>query len=66
MNRFLSTGTMLAKINADGHLKRQLMGWEVVVAVTDGCLDFGPWEQICYAEFDGKRKKRVLIKIIEE
>lgn len=52
--------------NADGHLKRQVMGREVVVAITDGKLDFGPWEQIFYGEFDGKRKKRVLIKIIGE
>jgi secondary thiamine-phosphate synthase enzyme len=50
--------------NADAHLKRTVMGREVVVAVTDGGLDFGPWEQIFYGEFDGKRKKRVLIKII--
>jgi len=50
--------------NADAHLKRQIMGREVVVAITDGRLDFGPWEQIYYAEFDGKRKKRVLVKII--
>ena len=52
--------------NADAHLKRQVMGREVVVAVTDGKLDFGPWEQIFYAEFDGRRKKRVLVKIIGE
>ncbi len=52
--------------NADAHIKRQLMGREVVVAVTDGQLDFGPWEQIFYGEFDGRRKKRVLIKIIGE
>lgn len=52
--------------NADGHLKRQIMGREVVVAITSGKLDFGPWEQIFYGEFDGKRKKRVLIKIIGE
>ena len=52
--------------NADAHLKRSLMGREVVVAVTDGRLDFGPWEQIFYGEFDGKRKKRVLVKIIGE
>ena len=50
--------------NADAHLKRQIMGREVVVAITDGKLDFGPWEQIFYAEFDGRRKKRVLVKII--
>ena len=52
--------------NADAHLKRTIMGREVVVAVTKGRLDFGPWEQIFYGEFDGKRKKRVLVKIIGE
>ena len=52
--------------NADAHLKRSVMGREVVIAVTDGRLDFGPWEQIFYFEFDGKRNKRVLIKIIGE
>jgi len=52
--------------NGDAHLKRQVMGREVVVAVTDGKLDFGPWEQIHYAEFDGRRRKRVLVKIIGE
>ena len=52
--------------NADAHLKRQVMGREVVVAITDGQLDFGPWEQIFYGEFDGKRAKRVLVKIIGE
>jgi secondary thiamine-phosphate synthase enzyme len=52
--------------NADAHLKRQIMGREVVVAVTEGKLDFGPWEQIFYGEFDGRRRKRVLIKIIGE
>jgi len=52
--------------NADAHLKRQVMGREVVVAITEGKLDFGPWEQIFYGEFDGKRKKRVLVKIIGE
>ena len=52
--------------NGDAHLKRQIMGREVVVAVTDGKLDFGPWEQIFYGEFDGKRNKRVLVKIIGE
>jgi secondary thiamine-phosphate synthase enzyme len=52
--------------NADAHLKRQVMGREVVVAITDGQLDFGPWEQIFYGEFDGKRPKRVLVKIIGE
>ncbi len=50
--------------NADAHLKRTIMGREVVVAVTNGQLDFGPWEQIFYGEFDGKRRKRVLVKII--
>ncbi len=52
--------------NADAHLKRQVMGREVVVAVTGGKLDFGPWEQIFYGEFDGRRRKRVLVKIIGE
>ena len=52
--------------NADSHIKRQVMGREVVVAVTNGKLDFGPWEQIFYGEFDGRRKKRVLVKIIGE
>jgi secondary thiamine-phosphate synthase enzyme len=52
--------------NADAHLKRQIMGREVVVAVSAGKLDFGPWEQIFYGEFDGRRKKRVLVKIIGE
>jgi secondary thiamine-phosphate synthase enzyme len=52
--------------NADAHLKRQLMGREVVVAITQGKLDLGPWEQIFYGEFDGRRRKRVLVKIIGE
>ena len=52
--------------NADAHLKRTIMGREVVVAITGGKLDFGPWEQIFYGEFDGKRRKRVLVKIIGE
>lgn len=52
--------------NADAHLKRQVMGREVVVAITKGELDFGPWEQIFYGEFDGRRRKRVLVKIIGE
>lgn len=52
--------------NADGHLKRQIMGREVVVAITAGQLDFGPWEQIFYGEFDGGRRKRVLVKLIGE
>jgi secondary thiamine-phosphate synthase enzyme len=50
--------------NADAHMKRQVMGREVVVAITNGQLDFGPWEQIFYGEFDGKREKRVLVKVI--
>ncbi|MDH5678772.1 MAG: secondary thiamine-phosphate synthase enzyme YjbQ [Nitrospinota bacterium] len=52
--------------NGDAHLKRQVMGREVVVAITNGALDFGPWESIFYGEFDGRRKKRVLVKIIGE
>ncbi len=52
--------------NADAHLKRQLMGHQVVLAVTNGSLDLGPWEQVYYAEFDGQRRKRVLVKIIGE
>ena len=52
--------------NGDAHLKRQIMGRQVVVAITDGKLDLGPWEQIFYAEFDGRRRKRVLVKIIGE
>ena len=52
--------------NGDAHIKRTVMGREVVVAITEGKLDFGPWEQIYYAEFDGRRKKRVLVKIIGE
>ncbi|MCF8106710.1 MAG: secondary thiamine-phosphate synthase enzyme YjbQ [Desulfohalobiaceae bacterium] len=52
--------------NADAHMKRQIMGREVVVAITEGRLDFGPWEQIFYGEFDGGREKRVLVKIIGE
>jgi len=52
--------------NADAHMKRQLMGREVVVAVTNGKLDFGPWEQIFYGEYDGMRRKRILVKIIGE
>ena len=52
--------------NADAHLKRQVMGREVVIAITNGKLDFGPWEEIFYGEFDGKRSKRVLVKIIGE
>ncbi len=52
--------------NADAHLKRQVMGREVVIAITDGRLDFGPWEQVFYGEFDGRRPKRVLVKVIGE
>ena len=52
--------------NADAHLKRQVMGREVVIAVTQGKLDFGPWEQVFYGEFDGRRRKRVLVKVIGE
>ena len=52
--------------NADAHMKRQLMGREAVIAITNGALDFGPWEQIFYGEFDGRRRKRVLVKIIGE
>ena len=52
--------------NGDAHIKRQIMGREVLVAITDGRLDFGPWEQIFYGEFDGRRRKRVLVKIIGE
>jgi secondary thiamine-phosphate synthase enzyme len=52
--------------NADAHMKRQIMGREVVVAITDGKLDFGPWEQIFYGEFDGRRRKRALVKVIGE
>ena len=56
----------LSEDNADAHMKRQIMGREVVVAITKGKLDFGPWEQIFYGEFDGRRKKRALVKIIGE
>jgi secondary thiamine-phosphate synthase enzyme len=52
--------------NADAHLKRQIMGREVIVAITDGKIDFGPWEQIFYGEFDGRRNKKVLVKVIGE
>ena len=70
-NRSPNIGTMWVRPNidkmwADAHMKRQVMGREVVVAVTDGTLDFGTWEQIFYGEFDGRRRKRVLIKIIGE
>ena len=57
---------MTGEDNGDAHIKRTLMGREVVVAITNGKLDFGPWEQIFYAEFDGRRRKRVLVKIIGE
>ena len=55
-----------AEDNADAHLKRSVMGREVIIAITDGKLDFGPWEEVFYGEFDGKRRKRVLVKIIGE
>jgi secondary thiamine-phosphate synthase enzyme len=64
VSQYLHNRTM--EDNADAHMKRQLMGREVTVAVTEGALDFGPWEQIFYGEFDGRRKKRVLVKIIGE
>lgn len=64
VSRYLHNRT--GEDNGDAHLKRQVMGREVVVAVTGGALDFGPWEQIFYGEFDGRRKKRVLVKIIGE
>lgn len=64
LSRYLHNRT--GEDNGDAHLKRQIMGREVVVAITKGKLDFGPWEQIFYGEFDGNRKKRVLVKIIGE
>ena len=64
ISRYLHNRT--GEDNGDAHLKRQIMGREVVVAITEGRLDFGPWEQIFYGEFDGRRRKRVLIKIIGE
>ena len=64
INQYRHNRTM--EDNGDAHLKRQIMGREIVAAITKGQLDFGPWEQIFYAEFDGRRKKRVLIKIIGE
>ncbi len=64
INQYLHNRT--GEDNADAHMKRQVMGREVVVAVTNGKLDFGPWEQIFYGEFDGYRRKRVLVKIIGE
>ena len=60
------TTTARGEDNADAHMKRQIMGREVVVAITEGKLDFGPWEQIFYGEFDGRRPKRVLVKVIGE
>jgi secondary thiamine-phosphate synthase enzyme len=57
---------LTGETNADAHIKRQFMGRAVVIAITDGKLDFGPWEQVFYGEFDGQRKKRVLVKIIGE
>jgi len=65
-NPSLYKHNLTGEVNGDAHIKRQLMGREVVIAVTDGKLDFGPWEQIFYGEFDGQRKKRVLVKIIGE
>ncbi|MBN2432350.1 MAG: YjbQ family protein [Acidobacteria bacterium] len=62
VSRYLHNRT--GEDNGDAHLKRQIMGREVVVAITGGALDFGPWEQIFYGEFDGRRRKRVLVKII--
>ena len=62
----VTTTTRPAKTTPDAHIKRQVMGREVVVAITKGRLDFGPWEQIFYGEFDGGRRKRVLVKIIGE
>lgn len=64
LSRYLHNNT--GEDNGDAHLKRTIMGREVVVAVTDGRLDFGPWEQVFYGEFDGLRRKRVLVKIIGE
>ncbi len=64
VSEYLHNRTM--EDNADAHLKRQIMGREVVIAVTGGELDFGPWEQVFYGEFDGRRRKRVLVKIIGE
>ena len=64
VDRYLHNRT--GEDNGDAHLKRQVMGREVVVAITEGQLDFGPWEQIFYGEFDGRRRKRVLVKVIGE
>jgi secondary thiamine-phosphate synthase enzyme len=66
ISRYHHSRTGDASRNANTHLKRQVMGREVVVAVTEGKLDFGPWEQIFYGEFDGRRRKRVLVKIVVE
>ncbi len=66
LQRRFSSGFEEGEDNADAHMKRQVMGREVVVAVTKGKLDFGPWEQIFYGEFDGNRPKRVLVKVIGE
>ena len=66
LQRHFSSGFEEGEDNADAHMKRQVMGREVVVAVTKGKLDFGPWEQIFYGEFDGNRPKRVLVKVIGE
>lgn len=65
-NRHKYNHNLTGEDNADAHLKRTIMGREVVAAITNGKLDFGPWEQIFYGEFDGQRKKRVLVKIIGE
>ncbi|MBN2725393.1 MAG: YjbQ family protein [Deltaproteobacteria bacterium] len=65
-NPDLYNHNMTGEDNGDAHLKRQVMGREVVIAITDGKLHFGPWEQIFYGEFDGRRRKRVLVKIIGE
>jgi secondary thiamine-phosphate synthase enzyme len=64
LSRYLHNNT--GEDNGDAHLKRTVMGREVVVAITEGALDFGPWEQIFYGEFDGRRRKRVLVKIVGE
>ena len=65
-HRFFKVSSRTGEDNADAHMKRQVMGREVVVAITNGKLDFGPWEQIFYGEFDGKRPKQVLVKVIGE
>jgi len=66
LSRYRHNHNRTGEDNGDAHMKRQIMGREVLVAITDGKLDFGPWEQIFYGEFDGRRKKRVLVKIIGE